>query len=180
MKQFALAALLGVVSSIKFSDFNSLNESEFVVLWSQAGQPIATVWNDKNPHPGYPAGHDDFFGKEGLGTYDRAIPTNFEGPGSGDDQFMNSMINNYAVEESKPDGTPTGKFVLKKNDAYQAAIEVTRTHMGLNGEAQKKYLDENFDKTWTHFNTADDGKIEAERMSGFFRFLCGNMQINLH
>ena len=48
---------------------------------------------------------------------------------------MNSMITNYAVELASPDGTPTGKFVLKKNDAYQAAIEVTRTHMGLTGEA---------------------------------------------
>ena len=49
---------------------------------------------------------------------------------------MNSMITNYAIELSTPTGTPTGKFVLKKNDAYQAAIEVTRTHMGLKGEAQ--------------------------------------------
>ena len=49
---------------------------------------------------------------------------------------MNSMITNYAIEESTPAGKPTGKFVLKKNDAYQAAIEVTRTHMGLKGEAQ--------------------------------------------
>ena len=77
MKQFALAALLGVVSSIKFSDAGSLNDNEFVVLRSLTGQPIATVWNDANPHPGYPAGHDDFFGKEGLGFYDRVIPENF-------------------------------------------------------------------------------------------------------
>ena len=48
---------------------------------------------------------------------------------------MNSMITNYAIELSQPNGTPTGKFVLKKNDAYQAAIEVTRTHMGLKGPA---------------------------------------------
>ena len=58
------------------------------------------------------------------------------------------MIDNYAVELSSPDGKPTGKFVLKKNDAYQAAIEVTRTHMGLTGDAQKAYLEQYFDKTW--------------------------------
>ena len=41
-------------------------------------------------------------------------------------------------------------------------------------------MDKYFDKTWRHFDTADDGEIEVARMSGFFRFLCANMQINLH
>ena len=90
-------------------------------------------WDDSHPHPPYAADMDGF---EGRWFYNRVVPDNFDGPGSGDDQFMNSMITNYAIEESTPAGKPTGKFVLKKNDAYQAAIEVTRTHMGLKGEAQ--------------------------------------------
>ena len=65
---------------------------------------IATVWNEDNPHPGFHAGHDDFEGVEGLGTYDRQIPENFGGPDSGDDMFMWSMINNYALELASPEG----------------------------------------------------------------------------
>ena len=51
--------------------------------------------------------------------------------------------------------------------------------MQLEGKPAEDYLTQNFDKTWRHFDTADEGKIEAERMSGFYRFLTGNMQINL-
>ena len=90
------------------------------------------------------------------------------------------MITKYATELASPEGKPLGKFVLTKGDAFEAAKEVVGTHLGLSGPAKQKYLDEYFDKTWDHFNTANDGKVEAERMSGFFRFLCGNMQINLH
>ena len=61
-----------------------------------------------------------------------------------------------------------------------AAQEVVGTHLHLEGKAKTDYLDKYFDKTWRHFDTADDGKIEAARMGGFFRFLCGNMQIVLH
>ena len=145
--------------------------------WSSS---ISTKWNDKNPHPGYQANHDDYEGYEGFGNYDRKVPDNFSGPGSGDDQFMNSMITKYAVELSTPAGKPTGDFVFRKDNAYQAAWEILDTHLGLKGKEAKAYLDKYFDSTWRHFDTADDGKIEAARMSGFYRFLCGNMMINLH
>ena len=78
---------------------------------------MATVWDTKNPHPGFEANHDDFIGNEGLGKYDRQVPDNFDGPGSGDDQFMNSMITKYALELTTPEGKPTGNFVFKKLNA---------------------------------------------------------------
>jgi len=142
--------------------------------------PIATVWNKKNPHPGFPAGQDDFEGVEGLGKYDRVVPEHVGGPGSGDDQFMFSMIDKYAREASTVDGKPTGKFIFKYIDAKYASKEIVDTHLGLKGAEAENYINEYFDKTWRHFDTAADGVIEADRMSGFFRFLCGNMQINLH
>ena len=46
--------------------------------------------------------------------------------------------------------------------------------MSLTGIKAQKYMDENFEQAWKHFDTAEQGKIEAERMSGFYRFLCGN------
>ena len=93
---------------------------------------------------------------------------------------MNSMITKYALELTTPEGKPTGNFVFKRTQALMAAQEVVGTHLKLDGKAKEDYLNQYFDKTWEHFDTALDGKIEAARMSGFFRFLCGNMQINLH
>ena len=141
---------------------------------------IATKWDEKNPHPGFEANHDDFEGTEGLGKYDRVIPDHLGGPGSGDDMFMWSMINNYALEKATPEGQPTGQFVFKPLQARMAALEILDTHMGLKGKDAQDYLDKYFDKTFRHFDTANAGEIEAERMSGFFRYLTGNMQITLH
>ena len=93
---------------------------------------------------------------------------------------MNSMLTKYAMEGSTPDGHPTGQFFFNKMSALMAAQEVVETHLGLKGKAREDYLDKYLDKTWDHFDTAGDGKIETERMSGFFRFLCANMQIDLH
>ena len=90
------------------------------------------------------------------------------------------MINKYALEIATPQGKPTGNFVFKKLNAKMAAYEIVDTHLGLKGKEAEEYLNKYFDKTWDHFDTALDGKVEAARMSGFFRFLCGNMQINLH
>ena len=90
------------------------------------------------------------------------------------------MITKYAVELATPEGRPTGQFVFRKQNAKAASWEILDTHLGLKGDDARKYLDQYFEKTWRHFDTAGDGKIEAARMSGFFRFLCGNMQITLH
>ena len=90
------------------------------------------------------------------------------------------MIKNYAVEEATDDGKKTGNFIFHYNNAKSASWEILSTHLGLKGKDAEDYMNKNFDSTWRHFDTANDGKIEPDRMSGFFRFLCGNMQINLH
>ena len=90
------------------------------------------------------------------------------------------MIKNYALEEATKEGKPTGQFIFHYNNARLAASEILDTHLGLKGKEAEDYLAKFFDSTWRHFDTANDGRIEAERMSGFFRFLCGNMQIDLH
>jgi len=114
----------------------------------------ATKWGKDKPHPGYETWHDDFIGNEGRGEYEREVPTNFQGPDSGDDQFMNSMITKYALESAKPDGTKTGEFVFKYPHAKMAAYEIVDTHLGLKGAAADDYLNKYFDKTWEHFDTA--------------------------
>ena len=47
-------------------------------------------------------------GFEGHWSYNRVSPDHFDGAGSGDDQFMNSMIMNYAMEAADKDDKPTG------------------------------------------------------------------------
>ena len=115
----------------------------------------------------------------GWGGYERNVPSLYGGPGSGDDMFMWSMINNYAREKSV-NGKPSGKFYFKPIDARFASYEILQTHLGLKGKEAEDYLNKYFDKTFRHFDTGNFGEIEAERMPGFFRFLTGNMQINLH
>merc|ERR1712167_153825 len=132
---------------------------------------VATKWDKDRPHPGYPASQDGFEGKEGLGGYNRKVPDHFDGPGSGDDQFMHNVIKNHANEEATPEGKPTGKFFMNKAGAAHHAKEILETHMGLKGDKAEKYLDEYFDKTWKHFDVNNENKIEADRMPGFYRFL---------
>ena len=150
---------------------------------------VATTWDDCNPHPGYEAGYhnpeSDGGPAEHIGHYDRNVTAapaleRFGGPESGDDMFMWSMISNYALELAGADGTPTGQFVFKMPQAQMAAYEILDTHMGLKGKDADEYLGKYLGPTFEHFDTANYGYIEADRMSGFFRYLTGNMQIDLH
>lgn len=93
---------------------------------------------------------------------------------------MWSMYENYARELTTDDGKKLGKFVFKPQDAEPACYEILKTHLGLSGKAADEYMDKNFQATFDHFDTAAQGYIEAERMSGFFRYFTGNMQIPLH
>ena len=165
-------------------DYYDVSDDE---IWSQNVQlsddppshPIATKWDKKNKHPGYPAWMDEYEGHEGLGNYKREVPANFDGPGSGDHQFMHSMITKYATELSTDDGKKTGQFVLKKHEALEAAKEVVGTHMSLKGKEADDYLAANFEKAWNHFDSKPDGWLDAARVSQFMRFLCNNNQIDL-
>ena len=93
---------------------------------------------------------------------------------------MHSMFDNYALEATTDEGVKTGKFIFKPMEAKMAAYEILETHMGLTGKAAEDYMDANFQKTFDHFDTAGNGYIEADRMSGFYRYFTGNMQITLH
>ena len=89
------------------------------------------------------------------------------------------MITKYAIEKAEDGGKPTGKFVFKMPEAKMAAYEILGTHMKLTGKDAEEYIAKNLESTFRHFDTADQGEIEAERMSGFFRFFTGNMRFSL-
>ena len=141
--------------------------------------PIATKWDgEDNKHPGFGPEHSGYEGVEGLGKYERVAPANFQGPDSGDHQFMNSMIMNYALELADDSGKPTGKFVFKKKHARLAAQEILSTHMSMTDAAEREaFLEKNFENAWTHYDTAGAGQLDVQTMLPFFRYMLGNNQI---
>lgn len=91
------------------------------------------------------------------------------------------MLEKYAVEEKKCNDdmeacVPTGAFWMNPTGTKFACKEVLKDHMGLEGEAQKAYLDEYFDKAWGHFDVNGAGVIEAAKMPMFFRFLMSDQR----
>ena len=178
----AIAALLGLAQSSKLAPLGHqgrlqvLNEMIFLSL--QNVDPIETA----SPDDMEPDSEDDgkliqtrgdygevpasFSGAEAFGGYERVIPARFDK--EMDDQFMESMIKNYA-REIKKDGALTGVMMLNKEDARAASKEVLATHEDNNATG----LD-TFEEVWNHFDVNHDGLVEAERMSQFMRMLLGN------
>ena len=97
---------------------------------------------EKAPRGDYFSSEDGF---DGHWKYDRVVPDHFDGPGSGDDQFMNSMLTNYAMERADKDtGKPTGYFYFNPLAARMASKEILKTHLKLEGAAADDYLDKYF------------------------------------
>ena len=119
--------------------------------------------------------------------YDRVTTPRFSQ--DGDDIFMRSMIEQYALEEKtkvveKDDGTktggePTGKFWMNKATANAASSEVLGTHKGLHGAALQTYLDTYYEKAWRHFDVNQSGSIEVIKMPQLMRFLCSDQYMTL-
>ena len=64
--------------------------------------------------------------------------------GDDDDNFMRSVIANYAAESRDGDGVPTAQFFLDAAAARRLGAEVLATHMKLADGEVKPYLDTYF------------------------------------
>ena len=89
------------------------------------------------------------------------------------------MISTYAYEGRGDDEQPNGKYYLDQKQAKRAAEEIARTHLKLSGQALDDYMNYNFMDTWNYYDTAHDGKIEADRMSTFFKYFTHNAALDL-
>merc|ERR1719443_1075477 len=84
--------------------------------------------------------------------YERVTTPRFSG--DGDDIFMRSMIETYALEERtkvveadnglKSGGEPSGKFWMNQAAALAASKEVLGTHKGLSGKLLDDYINTYF------------------------------------
>ena len=133
-----------------------------------------------HPGKGYPHWYDEFPGTdEGAPQYDRDMPQHFADKNL-DDMFMNSMITKYAQEgRDKKTGEKNGKFYLDHDAGYKAAEEIVATHMGLSGDALKNYLLAYYDEAWEYYDVNRENKIEADRMTTLYRYLCKNAALNI-
>ena len=146
MKYFVLVALLGVTSAVHLN-----KEKE----------------KDPDPYPHYMDG----FG--GYHTYIRDIPDRFET--ESDDQLMESMYKNYAIEGRTGD-LPNGHFWLDETNAKRASKEVVMTHLHMKDGEADSYLNSNFPAVWKRFDVNEEGKVEIDRMPQLLRMICGNAE----
>ena len=159
MKFIAIAAVaVGAVSAVKIGRFDK---------------------DYKVPGAGFPASYHEFPGtEEGAPKYDREMPVHFDNVYD-DDMFMNSMVEKYAYEGRNKDGTKNGKFYLDKSAGFDAAQEVLKTHNGLTGDALKNYMTAYWDEAWEYYDVNRENKIEADRMTTLYRYLCKNARLNI-
>jgi hypothetical protein len=122
--------------------------------------------------------HPGQSGRLGGGGYERVWPANFQG--GGDDLFMKSMYENYALEAADPDtGKPTGSFYMNEASTRAAAREVLGTHKGLSGANLDSYLNTYFAKAWGHFDVNRTGKVNPLVLPSFMRFLLSDQYVQL-
>ena len=122
---------------------------------------------DEDPYPAYMHG----FG--GYHTYMRDVPDRFET--EKDDQLMESLYKNYAIEGRK-NNLPDGHFWLDEANAKAVSNEVIGTHLKLSGGALKSYIDAQFPTIWKRFDVNEEGKVEIDRMPQFLRMICGSAE----
>ena len=163
MKYIAIAALLalGSVQSVKV-EWIGRHDKKY-----------------KYPGGGFPGWYDEFPGtEEGAPEYTREMPEHFANEHA-DDMFMNSMISKYAIEGRNKDGSKNGKFYLNKEAGHEAALEILHTHNGLSGEALQNYMTAWWDEAWEYYDVNRENKIEADRMTTLYRYLCKNARLGI-
>ena len=168
MKFFAIAALIGLISGMDSSSSSSSSSDSDVSGCSSGSSDSSSSDEDIQVTT------SDF--RPGA-NYDRVIPGRFQT--ESDDQFMRSMLNNYAVEVADKDGVPTGVFIMDKKAAKAAANEILSTHKKMDSPAISSYLNTYFDKAWSHFDVNQTGSLAVYRTAELMRFLCSDQYMSL-
>jgi homoserine acetyltransferase len=62
------------------------------------------------------------------------------------------------------DGKPSGHFYCDRKSARAVSSEVLHSHFFSDDKKVEKYLENNFENTFAHFDVNKDDIIEVERM----------------
>lgn len=103
---------------------------------------------------------------------DRKLPERYQGQTG--DNFMGEIISKYAMEGGKAQGKPNGEFWFEWDGAEKASAQVLQDYVHIDSEDAQSIICDKFKATWEHYDVNNSGKVEAERMPGFFQHLIGN------
>ena len=103
---------------------------------------------------------------------DRKLPERFQGQVG--DNFMGEIVSKYAMEGGKAQGKPNGDFWFEWDGAEKASAQVLQDYVHIDSEEAQSIICDKFKATWEHFDVNNSGKVEADRMPGFFQHLIGN------
>ena len=115
---------------------------------------------------GFPAN----YAMDHLG-YTREVPAKYQS-----DLLMKSLIEKWAIESRKDDGTKSGLFYMTKDLTKKAAEEVVESHHKFKGKDRDDYISQHFDKVWAHYDVNHDGFIEVDRVAVLLRTLIGEVE----
>ena len=175
MKNFVIAALLGLVSSSQVEAQHELigHRARLAILNNliqiEEGSDSESSDEDENvqlrgdDYAEVPAYMDK---SEAAGGYKRVVPERFSE--ERDDLLMESIIKKYA-REIKVEGKLTGTMMLNLEDAKALAAEVLGSHKSMGYSQQVDAM--SVDDAFNHFDVNHDGLIEAERCPQFLRYL---------
>mmetsp|Transcript_18014 Transcript_18014/g.30677 ORF Transcript_18014/g.30677 Transcript_18014/m.30677 type:complete len:104 (-) Transcript_18014:237-548(-) len=95
--------------------------------------------------------------------------------GADEDEIMDNIFGRFSQEGRTPSGHKTGQKLLLKDDAKIAAGTILEAAHKLSPQDVPSYLDENFEKSWSHFDQNHEGWIRYEETHTFQRFLQGHL-----
>ena len=71
------------------------------------------------------------------------------------------------------------QYWIDEGHAKTVAEELVGEKKGLKGDDLKKYMDDQFPELWTHFDVNNQGLVEIERMSQFYKMLLHDMTMEI-
>ena len=71
-----------------------------------------------------------------------------------------------------------GLVWLTKEKAKEAATEAVKSYYQFTGDKLKKYVKENVDPAWEHFDVLKEGKIDVEQGPQFLRYVLNSQEFS--
>ena len=161
MKSIVLISAVAAVT--KLGDFRTAKDQQFVQLHAR---------DDEVDHS------DEWYDAEEVGMaplgveYERHLPDNYNEESQ--NRFMYLILTNFALEGKNADGSPNGVFKMDEKQTKRASKMIVEKYKHLEGTNIEDYMQQYFARTWEHFDVNNEGKLDADDMPGFMKYLCSD------
>ena len=71
------------------------------------------------------------------------------------------------------------QFFIDRKGAEQEGKELVKKNLKLEGEALDDYMNRNFGEIWDHYDVLNQGQVEIEQMSSFYKKLLKDFTIQI-